>query len=188
MGEIQAKSTFAGSGWRSPTTSRHRSAQLLSQQLGTFSVSPRRWPMTIDVNISQLWVWGNAHSWTFQAMSMLFGSSLGMTCLLSLLVKASKSSPVPANPVWANLANTLITAAMDGVPIGPAMVKSIFAWICVDFCPRLPWISGRSRLTLYWTFRSHRERYKRKKIYQDKFCLIIDHISDMVGASKRICS
>ena len=59
----------------------------------------------------------------FQAMSMLLGSSLGMTCLLSLLAKASKSNPVPANPVWANLANTLITAAMDGAPIGPAMVR-----------------------------------------------------------------
>jgi len=57
-----------------------------------------------------------------KAMSMLFGSSLGMTCLLSLLVKASKSNPVPTNPVWANLANTLITAAMDGAAIGPAMV------------------------------------------------------------------
>ena len=62
----------------------------------------------------------------FQAMSVLLGSSLGMTCLLSLLAKASKSNPVPANPVWANLANTLITAAMDGVPIGPAMVKFLF--------------------------------------------------------------
>ena len=52
-----------------------------------------------------------------------------MTCLLSLLVKASKSNPVPTNPVWANLANTLITAAMDGAAIGPAMVNTslIFA-------------------------------------------------------------
>ena len=86
----------------------------------------------------------------FQAMSMLLGSSLGMTCLLSLLVKASKSNPVPANPVWANLANTLITAAMDGVPLGPAMVK-ILSDLCLNFLlttvPRLLWISGRSRLT-----------------------------------------
>ena len=101
-------------------------------------------------------------------MSMLLGSSLGMTCLLSLLVKASKSNPVPANPVWANLANTLITAAMDGVPLGPAMVK-ILSDLCLNFLltsvPRLLWISGRSRLThCCWTFPNHRERYIKKLI------------------------
>ena len=58
-----------------------------------------------------------------QAMSTLLGSSLGMTCLMSLLAKASKSSPVPSNPVWASLANTIITAAMEGAAIGPAMVN-----------------------------------------------------------------
>ena len=66
---------------------------------------------------------GHVDGWSLQAMSMLLGSSLGMTCLLSLLAKASKSEPVPANPVWPNLANTLITAAMDGIPIGLAMVR-----------------------------------------------------------------
>lgn len=58
-----------------------------------------------------------------KAMSTLLGSSLGMTCLMSLLAKASKSSPVPSNLVWASLANTIITAAMDGAAIGPAMVS-----------------------------------------------------------------
>ena len=126
-------------------------------------------------------------------MSMLLGSSLGMTCLLSLLVKASKSNPVPANPVWANLANTLITAAMDGVPLGPAMVK-ILSDLCLNFLlttvPRLLWILGRSRLTHWWTFQNHRERYLKTLIPDpDKRNGFFwpDHISDLVGISERIC-
>merc|ERR1719300_914839 len=72
-----------------------------------------------------------------KAMSMLLGSSLGMTCLLSLLVKASKSNPVPANPVWANLANMVITAAMEGTAIGPAMVSLDFGVDSLDSLVKL---------------------------------------------------
>ena len=56
---------------------------------------------------------------------MLLGSSLGITCLLALLLKASKSNPVPASPLWASLSNMVITAAMEGTAIGPAMVHTI---------------------------------------------------------------
>ena len=56
---------------------------------------------------------------------MLLGSSLGITCLLALLLKASKSNPVPASPLWASLSNMVITAAMEGTAIGPAMVYTI---------------------------------------------------------------
>jgi len=58
-----------------------------------------------------------------KATSMLLGSSLGITCLLALLLKASKSNPVPASPLWASLSNMVITAAMEGTAIGPAMVS-----------------------------------------------------------------
>ena len=53
---------------------------------------------------------------------MLLGSSLGITCLLALLLKASKGNPVPASPLWASISNMVITAAMEGTAIGSAMV------------------------------------------------------------------